>query len=337
MESNSYIQSAERFFENTSNQISVLMTRQFGHYYPLVTFSSVLSILIVLASFPPIPLFIGFDNNDDISNSLSNQTLIPTSSPTVFNSTFHGNNTKSPSTANNYVPINRITSSDSNSDVFLYIVLTMAFMYSLVVILRMFHVLRQRQRMVGMVNNMSNNTGQIRQLLQSLSRPGRGAGNSSDIRSRLRLAMMNRDFTGDDFDLLRQLDDMESHGQYAPGPGLEQGEINRLPLHTITEKELLLSAVSPTTNTNTTTSSDTEGDALIPGTDIANNNNNINNKNSNSNVNTSKCCSVCLAPYEVGDSVRTITCLHQFHRECIDTWLRTHSTCPICKFAVVVD
>jgi len=42
-------------------------------------------------------------------------------------------------------------------------------------------------------------------------------------------------------------------------------------------------------------------------------------------------CSICLAPYEEGDDVRIVMCMHKFHKRCIDPWLRTHPTCPVCK------
>ena len=42
-------------------------------------------------------------------------------------------------------------------------------------------------------------------------------------------------------------------------------------------------------------------------------------------------CSICLAPYEEGDDVRIVMCMHRFHKRCIDPWLRTHPTCPVCK------
>lgn len=46
-------------------------------------------------------------------------------------------------------------------------------------------------------------------------------------------------------------------------------------------------------------------------------------------------CSVCLHSYETGEEVRTIPCLHQFHKDCIDPWLREHATCPVCKFSTL--
>ncbi len=46
-------------------------------------------------------------------------------------------------------------------------------------------------------------------------------------------------------------------------------------------------------------------------------------------------CSICLAAYEVNDSIKTITCLHSFHTECIDRWLRDHDICPVCKYSSI--
>ncbi|CAI0410309.1 unnamed protein product [Linum tenue] len=44
------------------------------------------------------------------------------------------------------------------------------------------------------------------------------------------------------------------------------------------------------------------------------------------------CCSVCLSEFRDGESLRLLPkCSHAFHLDCIDTWLRTHSTCPLCR------
>ena len=42
-------------------------------------------------------------------------------------------------------------------------------------------------------------------------------------------------------------------------------------------------------------------------------------------------CTICLSTFEEGQSIRTIMCLHQFHKDCIDPWLKKEGTCPICK------
>ncbi|KAJ6839372.1 RING-H2 finger protein ATL3-like [Iris pallida] len=46
-------------------------------------------------------------------------------------------------------------------------------------------------------------------------------------------------------------------------------------------------------------------------------------------------CSVCLSELADGEMVRLLPrCSHGFHVGCIDTWLRSHSTCPLCRAAV---
>lgn len=43
-------------------------------------------------------------------------------------------------------------------------------------------------------------------------------------------------------------------------------------------------------------------------------------------------CAVCLSVLEDEEMARLLpNCKHNFHVECIDTWLNSHSTCPICR------
>ncbi|KAJ4781986.1 RING-H2 finger protein ATL2 [Rhynchospora pubera] len=43
-------------------------------------------------------------------------------------------------------------------------------------------------------------------------------------------------------------------------------------------------------------------------------------------------CSICLGVLEEDDSVRVMhNCMHLFHQDCIDKWLQSHVTCPICR------
>ncbi|OEL26323.1 hypothetical protein BAE44_0012653 [Dichanthelium oligosanthes] len=47
-------------------------------------------------------------------------------------------------------------------------------------------------------------------------------------------------------------------------------------------------------------------------------------------------CVICLGLVQVGEVVRRMpACKHLFHVECIDMWLRSHLTCPICRADVV--
>ncbi|MBC2899436.1 hypothetical protein CFC21_112276 [Triticum aestivum] len=48
-------------------------------------------------------------------------------------------------------------------------------------------------------------------------------------------------------------------------------------------------------------------------------------------------CAVCLAEFRGGETLRLLPrCAHAFHRGCIDTWLRAHVNCPLCRAPVKV-
>merc|ERR1712224_440322 len=43
-------------------------------------------------------------------------------------------------------------------------------------------------------------------------------------------------------------------------------------------------------------------------------------------------CPLCLECVHGGDEMRTLPCLHAFHRGCVDRWLAEyHRTCPMCR------
>ncbi|XP_026405965.1 RING-H2 finger protein ATL13-like [Papaver somniferum] len=49
-------------------------------------------------------------------------------------------------------------------------------------------------------------------------------------------------------------------------------------------------------------------------------------------------CAVCLCEFEDDDKLRLLPkCSHAFHLECIDTWLLSHSTCPLCRGSLLPD
>lgn len=49
-------------------------------------------------------------------------------------------------------------------------------------------------------------------------------------------------------------------------------------------------------------------------------------------------CSVCLNEFQEGETLRLLPkCSHAFHIPCIDTWLRSHTNCPLCRANIVTD
>uniref|UniRef100_A0A7C8YBJ8 RING-type E3 ubiquitin transferase n=1 Tax=Opuntia streptacantha TaxID=393608 RepID=A0A7C8YBJ8_OPUST len=53
-------------------------------------------------------------------------------------------------------------------------------------------------------------------------------------------------------------------------------------------------------------------------------------------VGISSMCSICLGEILEDDTLRLLPkCSHAFHVPCIDTWLRSHSNCPLCRANIV--
>ncbi|XP_077233199.1 RING/U-box superfamily protein [Tasmannia lanceolata] len=46
-------------------------------------------------------------------------------------------------------------------------------------------------------------------------------------------------------------------------------------------------------------------------------------------------CAVCLLEFEENEYLRTLpACSHAFHVDCIDIWLRSHASCPLCRAGI---
>ncbi|XAR62266.1 hypothetical protein NMG60_11016964 [Bertholletia excelsa] len=49
-------------------------------------------------------------------------------------------------------------------------------------------------------------------------------------------------------------------------------------------------------------------------------------------------CSVCLNEFQEDEALRLLPkCSHAFHIACIDTWLRSHKNCPLCRAPIVCN
>ncbi|KAG1678656.1 RING finger protein 44 [Nymphon striatum] len=42
-------------------------------------------------------------------------------------------------------------------------------------------------------------------------------------------------------------------------------------------------------------------------------------------------CVVCMCEFERRQTLRVLPCSHEFHSKCVDKWLKTNRTCPICR------
>ena len=48
-------------------------------------------------------------------------------------------------------------------------------------------------------------------------------------------------------------------------------------------------------------------------------------------------CEICCQTYKLADAVVHLPCKHGFHRNCINTWLRKHCSCPTCRWELETD
>lgn len=115
--------------------------------------------------------------------------------------------------------------------------------------------------------------------------------------------------TGDDYEMFWNL--AESLGEAVPR-GLERHEINRLPTRKYS------GASTNGANGSSTRSRRMHSDSCNP-------------------QSSHKECQVCLSEYLNGEQLRVLPCIHEFHSACIDRWLKSNNTCPVCRADVKVD
>ena len=48
----------------------------------------------------------------------------------------------------------------------------------------------------------------------------------------------------------------------------------------------------------------------------------------------SKNCTICLEDFKVKDKLMYLPCFHLFHKDCIISWAKENSICPLCKIDI---
>ncbi|KAK1297936.1 E3 ubiquitin-protein ligase SDIR1 [Acorus calamus] len=139
---------------------------------------------------------------------------------------------------------------------------------------------------------------------------------------RLQLALLDREFDDLDYDALRALDSENSPG----APSMSEEEINALPVHKYKAQSRHGSSGGPQregspqqASLSATLTEKKLDSARADGSGKSDD---------------ELTCSVCLEQVNVGELIRSLPCLHQFHASCIDPWLRQQGTCPVCKYKV---
>ncbi|CAK9133605.1 unnamed protein product [Ilex paraguariensis] len=129
---------------------------------------------------------------------------------------------------------------------------------------------------------------------------------------RLQLALLDREFDDLDYETLRALD----ADNVPTATSMTEEEINSLPVHKY-KVAGPQSTGSPMHQASSSAIAEKKQETI---------NGSI--KASDDDLT----CSVCLEQVNVAELIRSLPCLHQFHANCIDPWLRQQGTCPVCKF-----
>ncbi|KAF3946503.1 hypothetical protein ACB098_06G156400 [Castanea mollissima] len=130
---------------------------------------------------------------------------------------------------------------------------------------------------------------------------------------RLQLALLDREFDDLDYETLRALD-----ADNVPSlSSMSDEEINALPVHKykVAAPQNGGQLMQPASSS---ASAEKQDNAHAVGSTKASDD--------------ELTCSVCLEQVNVGELIRSLPCLHQFHANCIDPWLRQQGTCPVCKY-----
>lgn len=147
------------------------------------------------------------------------------------------------------------------------------------------------------------------------------------VRASQRLAMMDRDFTDADYELLLDLD---NHSQRLRRflDGASEETVARLPTYVYESPEMHECKEKVTARA-------ANFDQMVESEDTVESREDAQ-SDSLAGV-TARKCLICLEDFQDGMMIRTLPCFHRFMADCIDTWLSQQAKCPVCKRSIQED
>jgi hypothetical protein len=142
------------------------------------------------------------------------------------------------------------------------------------------------------------------------------------------LSFMNRDFGPEDYEMLLQLDEAAKAQEASKHAAVRELKLSSLPIVPMPSVgDTTARVVKPIPSTSSASSAvilddddviDLDNDSAVHVTKVPT----VANED----------CAICREDMPVGLPVKMIpACLHRFHGDCIDTWIRINPVCPICK------
>ena len=156
-----------------------------------------------------------------------------------------------------------------------------------------------RARASRLHQDLRNRRQRFRQWVTRLNRQREYNGQRPLSMESLSLVLRDRELNGEDYDGLLQFDEEAGPAMEAllNSVGATPQEIERCPLRVLQPTDDLL----------------------------------VLNRSNAAALGSGSACPICLEPFVVNDTVRTIPCFHAFHKDCIDPWLAQKAICPVCK------
>lgn len=181
------------------------------------------------------------------------------------------------------------------------------------------------------------------------------------VRTSQRLAMMDRDFTDADYEMLLDLDNNSQRlRRFLEGASHET--VSRLPtfVYRNSMKRAQENSDKEASDVAAGTSHSPSADADAGGTEMAmeplddaeaddlkkEKTEGAANRNGSAKLlditandsefagDTARKCTICLEDFEDGMKIRILPCFHRFMADCIDPWLAQQARCPVCKFNI---
>lgn len=207
-----------------------------------------------------------------------------------------------------------------------------------------------RFALVGITGGAANNRARVRHFRHHRHFTGERA---AYVRTSQRLAMMDRDFTAADYDLLLDLDNNSQRlRRFLEGASMET--VSRLPTFIFRDvakerneahaNEDENATSNNITDIDQTTEPESRDDQSADDEDVKPSKSSdskavdrlqyITSDDSELAGATSKSCTICLEDFEEGMKIRILPCFHRFMAECIDPWLVQQARCPVCKCGI---
>lgn len=152
------------------------------------------------------------------------------------------------------------------------------------------------------------------------------------VRTSQRLAMMDRDFTAADYEMLLDLDNNSQRlRRFLEGASDET--VARLPTYTFKGKTLDSEAGVTRSEDGERDMSEAAAGRTGSTADVGRDAGDLGDPSELTGA-TAKKCTICLEDFEDGMKIRILPCFHRFMATCIDPWLVQQARCPVCKCSI---